>query len=247
MISIDRAPAPPELADSRAIDAYSKKAVVNTLWLMQNKKCCYCERPIPGEGHAKAVEHFAPKDIFEDLRNEWVNLLMACSQCNGKKSNKYPVLLLDEAGVPKIILLTDRGEDAPLLINPSDPDIDPELHIDFDIDDTHDNFFAVPFSKDGCNMDEPTITILGLDSEELYKDRRRYYNGVLRGAYTNLLTAHNNLIPDNRASELALQTQVNHMNLLLSSENEYAAFARSIARYQKLDERFGVVIPGPHN
>lgn len=56
---------------------------------MQHGKCCYCEQKIPKEGHQKAVEHFKPKSIFKYFINDWDNLLLACPQCNGKKSDKF--------------------------------------------------------------------------------------------------------------------------------------------------------------
>ena len=86
-------------------DHYNKPQVVEALWEMQHGKCCYCEIDLPKKGHLKAVEHFAPKSIFKGLRNEWENLLLACSLCNGEKSNKYSVILSDKENVDKVIYI----------------------------------------------------------------------------------------------------------------------------------------------
>ena len=45
--------------------------------------CSYCERP--GDLH---VEHVVPKKHRQDLQEDWANMLLACSNCNGiKRSN----------------------------------------------------------------------------------------------------------------------------------------------------------------
>ena len=45
--------------------------------------CCYCERT--GDLH---VEHVIPKSHCSHLEREWTNLLLGCSNCNGRKSAK---------------------------------------------------------------------------------------------------------------------------------------------------------------
>ena len=45
--------------------------------------CSYCERC--GDLH---VEHVIPKSVAKDLETEWSNLLLGCSNCNSRKSNK---------------------------------------------------------------------------------------------------------------------------------------------------------------
>ncbi|MCH7591776.1 MAG: HNH endonuclease, partial [Planctomycetes bacterium] len=94
MIHIPRTNRPPFLRRSKAKKAYQDRRVVSELWKMQRHKCCYCESVIPELGHAKAIEHFRPQALFPSKRNEWKNLLLACAQCNGLKSDEFPVVVL---------------------------------------------------------------------------------------------------------------------------------------------------------
>ncbi len=96
MIKIRRTPCPAILLGKTPEGThYNKTEVVSALWAMQHGKCCYCERRLPETGHLKAVEHFRPKSVFPELRNEWRNLLLACSQCNGQKADKFPEIPSD--------------------------------------------------------------------------------------------------------------------------------------------------------
>ena len=139
MIRIKRSSCPAVLrgaaADSAAADSdrYRHPDVVRELWEMQREKCCYCERKIPDTGHAKAVEHFAPKSVFKARRNHWSNLLLACSQCNGKKGSKFPVMLTENAHEEKILYVKKAGKNPPALIDPSGK-INPEAHLDYRVD-----------------------------------------------------------------------------------------------------------------
>ena len=116
LIRINRdAKAPSVLGTSTARDRYRHPDVVSALFKMQHGKCCYCEVYVPDSGLGKQVEHFRPRSQFEALTNDWNNLLLACATCNHAKSSKFPV--------------ADNRE--PLLLNPSDPTLDPEDHIEF--------------------------------------------------------------------------------------------------------------------
>ena len=116
MIRINRTtPAPSILSTSTAKTRYRDPAVVQALLKMQHRKCCYCEVHIPDSGPGKQVEHFRPKSQFKELTYDWNNLLLACADCNSAKLDRFP--------------LSSGG--APLLLNPSDPTLDPEDHIEF--------------------------------------------------------------------------------------------------------------------
>ena len=45
--------------------------------------CSYCERR-----RGLDVEHVIPRSVAQDLETEWSNLLLACRNCNSRKSNK---------------------------------------------------------------------------------------------------------------------------------------------------------------
>lgn len=189
MIKIDRADCPEVLMDSPSEGIYyNKKKVVSILWKMQREKCCYCEQHIPEKGHSKAVEHFRPRSVFTFLINDWKNLLLACALCNGKKSNKFPVELTDDSGKPKVLYLKTDSNGKPLIIDPSNPDIDPEKEIGFVTDDVDDNY-GLPFAKNGSELGEITINEVGLDKEHLIKRRRTFLRQVLMTYYSMLLDA----------------------------------------------------------
>lgn len=76
-------------------DEYKKtKATVwNIDWLkesllvLSNGKCAYCECDLKEESKYMEVEHFEDKDNNPDKVMEWDNLLPSCKRCNGSKSS----------------------------------------------------------------------------------------------------------------------------------------------------------------
>ena len=109
MIKIERGPCPPILEDSPATGKrYQLPSVKNALSAMQHGKCCYCETKLVK--YIQDVEHFRPKEQYPKLANTWENLLRACRPCNGTKGDSFPA----------------REDNQPLLLDPSDPNIDPE-------------------------------------------------------------------------------------------------------------------------
>ncbi len=53
--------------------------------------CAYCNQKLPA---SLAVEHVQPKVLIPNLRLEWTNFLLGCTNCNSTKKNK-PVLISD--------------------------------------------------------------------------------------------------------------------------------------------------------
>ncbi len=166
---------------------YNKREVVGALWTMQHGKCCYCERRLPEKGHLKAVEHFKPKSVFTGSRNDWMNLLLACAQCNGKKGDKFPEILSEQVNEEKILYL---AAEQPAILDPSDPEIDPEDHIDFDFSGPEwADGFALIMAKNGSRLGEETIRTVGLDAGFYSRERRGRYLRVILVSYVNLLEA----------------------------------------------------------
>ncbi len=150
---------------SQTRNAYRHQTVIGALSQMQHGKCCYCEKYIATQGHERAVEHFRPKDetLYPHLINEWTNLLHACAACNGKKGNKFP---LDSAGNP-------------LLIDPSDPNVDPEDHLAFNTDDDEDEInFGRVVAKDGSSIGSKTVETIGLDLVQRRRERLSSYKDL---------------------------------------------------------------------
>lgn len=218
MISIKRGECPAVLENASSDgNAYRHSTVIRELSKMQRGKCCYCEKYIGESGHDRGVEHFRPQgnNAFRHLKNTWSNLLHACAGCNGKKATHFPL---------------DADGNA-LLIDPSDPAIDPEDHLDFNVDDTDINFGRI-LPKCASEFGAKTIETIDLDLVVRRHERCSVYKN-LSGAYADILDAHD---------ETTRQQKVRAFEFMLGANNKYAAFARAFARWKRLDTRFGVRI-----
>lgn len=96
-------------------------ARIEQLWKLQNNKafrevrrtlaemasgierCMYCE-----DSKGTAIDHFWPKADYPAKAFSWLNYVLACSECNSKKSKRFP---LDPQGAP---LLLNPTEEEPL-------------------------------------------------------------------------------------------------------------------------------------
>lgn len=234
MIKISRENAPVVLKNSPQKGThYNKKEVVTALWRMQKEKCCYCEQKISDEGHSKAVEHFQPKSIFKFLKNDWENLLLACSQCNGSKSDKFPVELTDDNNNPKVVLLkktTPKKKGKKLLVDPSDPNIDPEDHIDFIVDDSNFEELGIPKEKKGSKEGRITIDVVNLQAWYYTNKRRTFLLQTLLPAYHTLLNAYHL-----QQSNIVMSYK-DRFRTYMTANQEFAAVARAFCRTKNLDK-----------
>ena len=223
MISIERGecPAVLEHADPDG-SSYSDPTVVDALSSMQHGKCCYCEKYIDKSGNDRAVEHFRPKatNKFPELKNTWSNLLHVCAACNGKKSAKFPV---DEEGNP-------------LFLDPSDPSVNPEDHMEFNVNHEDDIEFAKVSAKNDevgeSKLGAATIKELDLDGVRCRRDRV--------AGFARLFTAYMEIWET--TNQTTKEQKVHTFELRLGANNQHAAFARAFARAMNLDKRFGVQI-----
>lgn len=82
---------------------YSHPEIKSALVTETHRKCAYCESKPLHVAHGD-VEHIQPKSIQPELAFEWSNLTLACSKCNGAKSNQegfidpYVIEPADELG-----------------------------------------------------------------------------------------------------------------------------------------------------
>lgn len=234
MIAINRAACPEILKDAKPKSKrYKNRKVVETLWNMQHGKCCYCEQKIPSHGHSKAVDHFKAQSIFTYKTNQWDNLLLACAQCNGKKSNKFPIMLTEKKSEPKVIYLTKAKKGKAAIIDPSD--INPEDHITFEVDDSSNDLGNI-LERQHSLLGKTTIDVVGLSGEH-YKRERCSYLHTLSIMHWNMIKAKNDI----NVKQLAASEQ--QFQLYLDSNSEYAGLVRTYARKKKLDKNFGLVIP----
>jgi uncharacterized protein (TIGR02646 family) len=220
---------------------YNEDFIVKRLWDMQHEQCCYCENKIPLKGHLKAVEHFKQKSVFKELTNDWDNLLLACAQCNGKKSDKFPLELFkinDPEGNPEgtVIYLKeakDLKKGAPLLIDPSKED--PEKHLDFVCDIANSDLGLIK-TKGGSKKGDFTIKTIGLYDIFYTKIHRNYIGERLLPFLTMLTEAIDNNDIDTinfRKSEFTQITKANY---------KLAGLARSFVYNNRLDVNFGIRI-----
>ena len=245
MIRIRRIDCPPCLTDSSGEgNAYRKKEVVKALWEMQHGKCCYSEMPIPQEGHGKAVEHFHPKSIFGWQRNEWGNLLLVCPQCNGRKSDRFPLILSDNENEAKVVYITAPSNHTPAIIDPSSPNgDDPEEHLTYNILDQGDELYGQVKERNASVRGRLTIDVTGIDDDVFLRSRVERLVDVL-------VVHHGCLLKAERARRAggsmdAVEAQLDRFRSHMSDTGDFAGLARDFARQMRLDRRFGLNIPGP--
>lgn len=243
MIRIRRTDCPACLTDSPDEgDAYRNREVVEALWQMQHGKCCYSETLIPQKGHGKAVEHFHPKSIFAGRRNEWGNLLLVCPQCNGRKSDRFPVMLTENEDEAKVVYLTAPKDGSPAIIDPSAPgEEDPEAHLTYVLDDA-DELYAQVKPRDESERGKLTIDVTGIDDDVFLRSRFEQLDA--------LVTHHHLLLRaemGRRAggSEDPVRAQLDWFEASMRDTAQFAGLAREFARHKRLDQRFGLDIPGP--
>lgn len=225
MIRIKRTQAPPVLTKSRNQRRYRFTEVRQALFEMQRGKCCYCELAISEDDPDKNVEHFRPQSRFECLKNEWDNLLYACWGCNGKKGAKFPK--------------TENGD--PLLLDPSDPSLDPEDHIEFVVSDRQD-FGRIPSSKMPRGMavsrgqslkGKKSIEVLNLSGEHHTRRRRDTWSKLMPWR-RELLREHQEVMCGTGNPEKVDRLK-NKLREACSVGESYAGLARTFYRVYEVE------------
>jgi uncharacterized protein (TIGR02646 family) len=118
------------------------KAALKEMCSDPTERCHYCEdAPVSG------IDHFRPKTLYPEWAFLWENFVYACQNCNGAKSNVFPL-----------------EDDQPLLIDPRSED--PMQFLSLDILNT---FWFSPHhslkqNDFGRRRAEETIKILTLNS-----------------------------------------------------------------------------------
>jgi hypothetical protein len=149
--------------------------------------------------------------------------LLVCPQCNGKKREQFP-----------------RGPDGnPLIIDPSDPNIDPEEHITFtvDLDLMISGLIGQAIPRNDSQLGKVTIDVTGIGLPYFTSERAKYFFARILLPLQNLCEAKL------YGEEQLMQSSRTQFELLMSAKSNFAAFARAFAREFELDEKFGVTIP----
>lgn len=98
MIKLELHARPPQLTPELQAELTQEfkdttKSVWNIDWLKEAVsnlsfgKCCYSEIRLGEESNYMEIEHFHPKNLYEDEVMLWGNLLPSCKKCNGTKHN----------------------------------------------------------------------------------------------------------------------------------------------------------------
>jgi hypothetical protein len=177
VIRIARAAEPADLPEVRAerlaaardavargtkIDFKEYDLVKKDLAAMQHGKCCYCEKR-EEQAKYRDVEHYRPKSPYWWLAWTWENLLFACIDCNREhKRDQFPL----EPGCASMVAeqAPPAGE-RPLVLDPSDPSVDPMAEIVFRRERIQSKERWVP--RGTTPRGSRTIEVCGLDRPNL--------------------------------------------------------------------------------
>jgi uncharacterized protein (TIGR02646 family) len=153
---------------------YAHQEIKAQLQEMSHRKCVYCEKPVADS--PQHVEHFRPQSIYPRLAYEWDNLLLACTSCNSKKRDKFPLLDGSQA-------LEDRNDPCAL------DDSDDNALVNPCVDDPRD-FFDFEDEWIVCRnaRAQRTREVCGLNREAL-KDQRRFYLALVEVIAKSFLAA----------------------------------------------------------
>lgn len=201
MIRIHRPSAePPALAAARAVRLPEARAAFAAgkaiscegygvakpaLAAMQYRKCCYCESLQEDESY-RDVEHYRPKEAYWWLAWTWENLLFSCERCNrSHKRKQFPLTPGDVALVPE---QSPPGAEHPLVIDPSDPSVDPMDEIEFKPVKIQGRQEWMPFGK--TPRGHKTIEVCGLQRPGLLGMYRRHVNDYVRPRIEPVIEAH---------------------------------------------------------
>ena len=163
-------------------EVYGAADLKTALWRMQSRKCCYCEKVV-AEPETQPVEHFRPKARVTErgrpsvvgywwLAYDVSNLWFACSNCNVKKGDRFPL----RPGARRLVAKKHPArvrEDA-LLIDPGETN--PATALGFVAVRERWYLAASPGSDQGA----ATIREVKLDRDALDEDRNDYVRWSLR-------------------------------------------------------------------
>lgn len=206
---------------------YADDSVKEALKTMQHYKCCFCESKFAHISYGD-VEHFRPKGGYKQnetdkdlvkpgyywLAYDWNNLLVSCTLCNQKyKANLFP--LLDDSKRAKNHHAT-LADETPLLINPTLPNQNPENFISF--------CEEVPFAINDNEYGKKTISILGLDRDELNDARLKEYNYLQ--TLKDVIDTAKDYPTDVKLQERARRA-LSILNELIQADAEYSAMIKA--------------------
>jgi len=221
-------------------ETYGHESVRRHLNAIYNSKCCFCETDTSA-GATLQVEHFRPKAKVTGAANhpgyywlgyQWSNLLLACSSCNNRKRNNFPITgqrtfeppihpdgTLDESQCHSTHP-TLAGEN-PQLVNP-ETDPDPMRHFRFLADGR-----IEPLTAEG----EATIEKCYLFRGALVKARKKVYDNIFNKFLKHFERFNQARISEDQLKILLLAViEDDLINYIINDENQYLEFAKTCWR-----------------
>lgn len=199
MIRIDRAAEPVALAAVRKdrlasarsaiasgtkIDFTDYDIVKGDLAAMQHNKCCYCEKR-EEQPKYRDVEHYRPKSLYWWLAWTWENLLFACIDCNREqKRSQFPQ---EPSSTPLVAEQAPPAGEKPLVIDPSDPSVEPTMEITFMRERIQGKERWVP--RGTSARGRKTVEVCGLDRPNLLDLYADHVSHAVRAKLGSFVTA----------------------------------------------------------
>lgn len=199
-------------------------------------KCAYCEGMIELM-HAGDVEHYRPKAAVRDLDGkcvmvdadgreeehpgywwlayDWKNLLPSCNDCNRRRRQGAKLAGKGEVFPVRAFRASRPGDEVheePLLVNPSEPWGDPEVHFIFE-----DNGYVKPKTEEGA----ATCALLGFNDREPLVEARREKAEDVKNLVRTLIVAYAS-DNDKEARRIAVR-----INAIWEGAGAYSAAARA--------------------
>lgn len=214
------------IEDTKYNNRYKMDDIKESLLKMNHKKCVYCERRINDEYFP--IEHYRPKSLYYWLAYSWDNLLLSCTKCNTKKSNKFEIkgqkATFEDSHLTMIHSLGDDydSQELPSLINPEKEDV--EKHLCFTP--------AGEISSDNARC-KYTIKTCDLDRKSAQENRKTVWDNL----YNELeAQAKNYLKGDTKALDIIRYLINTFKKDAINPKKEYLAFRRYILRERLIEK-----------
>lgn len=236
---------------------YGHENVRAALDLIYLSKCAFCETDTSA-GATLQVEHYRPKAKVTGanthpgyywLGYQWSNLLLACSSCNNKKRNRFPVNA-NRAGNPPLdaagnldanrcrVDSADLIAEVPQLVNP-EVDPTPMQHFLFQANGTIEHKTA---------LGKTTIETCNLNRGRLVVWRKKVYDNIFNKFMKNIDRFNNGVLTEDQLKTRLLSIIEDDLIAYINDEtNQYLEFAKTCwrefenfftVRFQPADQQY---------
>jgi len=179
------------------------------------------------------VEHYRPKKAVINanpahtgyywLAYDWSNLLLSCASCNNKKRNHFPITGIRVIAPPLVQADLDTANcraDSPTMLAEAPELINPELEAN---PMSHFEFYPDGTIKGKTDRGKLTVTICGLDRDQLTIKRKEYYDTYLERFNTYFNDFNNN--GDENTLILQLKNAIREIFAYIAKNKPYREFA----------------------